>query len=105
MAGHVFARVICGICGRACIPLADFDAPTCFRCENDVDAILTRAGLTHQVVAQVLPPTRLPVPKRPRKSFYGPAAQPVLDELLAELFPYRVRGRSMSAKTIPGVRQ
>lgn len=93
----------CVICGRRCVPMADYDAPVCARCDAAQDDILAAAALA----AYLAPPTtvqvvRTPAPRcrcrngsvvvhadltRPVETYYGPAAPEVIAELVDALFP------------------
>lgn len=35
----------CAVCGRSCIPLADYELPTCVRCDDAMALALERAGI------------------------------------------------------------
>lgn len=59
---HGLALPRCVVCRRACIPMADYDAPVCVRCDADVEAILTRAALPAAAAALLTPPTPLNPP-------------------------------------------
>jgi hypothetical protein len=80
------AGTMCGLCGQQCTPLADFDEPTCIRCE-EIRAALIAAG-EHPIV----PAVRVPlfpdaVTDRPYLSYFGPAPAAVIDQLVGALFP------------------
>jgi hypothetical protein len=35
----------CVVCGRRCVPLADYDVPVCIRCDKDVEFVQVRAAI------------------------------------------------------------
>jgi hypothetical protein len=77
---------LCGICSQRCTPLADFDEPTCIRCEE------TRAAMIAAGEHPIVPSGRVPlfpgaVTDRPYLSYFGPAPSAVIDELVDALFP------------------
>jgi hypothetical protein len=39
---------LCAICTNPCIPLADYDMPTCIGCDETMRLILARAGMLEQ---------------------------------------------------------
>ena len=49
-------RVECCICRRGCVPLADYDAPTCIDCADAMDAITIRAQMAEFVRELAHPP-------------------------------------------------
>jgi hypothetical protein len=45
-------RPRCGLCGRRCVPLADFDEPTCLHCEQTrIVAIAAEEHRNRSIVA------------------------------------------------------
>lgn len=74
----------CFICRRPCIPMADYELPTCIRCDRDAEAILTRAGLLGYEERPVAVPA---APYRPYGTYFGPADPDVIASLVAALFP------------------
>jgi hypothetical protein len=46
------SRPACAICGVPCIPLADYDAPTCVRCDDAMVLALERAALAGAVLTR-----------------------------------------------------
>ena len=91
----------CCICGRSCIPLADYDAPTCIDCDDVMLAITLRAAVRVPPPVTVLLPVttvchRCRVPdvdpadldlSRPRDTYFGPADPDQLALLVDELCP------------------
>lgn len=92
----------CVVCGRGCVPMADYEVPVCPRCDAAQEDILAAAiAAPVQVVTVTVPAERRPVVRRPLvervvvhadltrpvESYYGPAAPEVIAELVDALFP------------------
>lgn len=77
----------CVICDRSCIPLADYDAPTCIDCDDAMRMVTITARLSTELPT---PPVAEPLPlqlDRPLHTYYGPAPAEVLEQLVDALFP------------------
>lgn len=87
MTTPVLGLVRCGLCGTPCIPVADFDAPTCLHCEALMQTVLDRAARS------------MPAPPAP-PSLSTPASPAVITALVDELCPpySRRRGARRSAE-------
>lgn len=58
-------RPHCALCGRQCIPLADYDAPICLDCDDRMTTVLEVAGAVDSLV--------------PRPATAPPATRPALN--------------------------
>jgi hypothetical protein len=45
-------RVACCVCGRPCVPLADYDTPTCIRCDHRHELVVLRLLQTNATAMQ-----------------------------------------------------
>lgn len=41
----------CVCCGRACIPLADYDVPVCVRCDDQADTAVALVNIVDAITA------------------------------------------------------